>query len=353
MRAPGVRSPSSVGSSGTSWLQRRRARARPRSCQPDSRCRASPTPGRRTHPPTGWSAPPGRCLGWRRGLRPRDRREPAAGRPGRAAGRVDHVAAVPRRTGDGDRARDARQRRSLGGLAGRHRAGPRTLRGRRPRSPPAGDDRRGDRGPLRGFLQRHAVAALPRPGGQAGVPPRVVGLLRRGEPAVRGHGRRAGQRGRSGLGARLPDAAGPPDAARAPPRPADRLLPAHPVPTGRAVPAAAVATAAARGAARRRPGRVPDARRRRELRAPRAPAGRTQDPPRPRLPARRPDGARRGVPDLHRRPGLRGARPDSRGDRPGQGDPQRAGRPAQDLPRAWTGSTTPRASTPGSARTPS
>ena len=51
--------------------------------------------------------------------------------------------------------------------------------------------------------------------------------------------------------------------------------------------------------------------------------------------------------------GLRGARPDARGDRPGQGDPQRAGRPAQDLPRAWTGSTTPRASTPGSARTPS
>ncbi len=47
------------------------------------------------------------------------------------------------------------------------------------------DDRRGDRGPLRGLLQRHPVAALPRPRGQAGVPPRVVGLLRRGQPAVR------------------------------------------------------------------------------------------------------------------------------------------------------------------------
>ena len=50
---------------------------------------------------------------------------------------------------------------------------------------PGADDRRGDRGPLRGLLQRHAVAALPRPRGQAGVPPRVVGLLRRGQPAVR------------------------------------------------------------------------------------------------------------------------------------------------------------------------
>ena len=46
---------------------------------------------------------------------------------------------------------------------------------------------------------------------------------------------------------------------------------------------------------------LPAARRRRELRPPGAPAGRPQDPPRPRLPARRPDRARRGVPDLHRR----------------------------------------------------
>ena len=93
----------------------------------------------------------------------------------------------------------------------------------------------------------------------------------------------------------------PADAARAPARPADRLLPAHPVPAGRAVPAAAVAAPAARGPARRRPGRLPAARRRRELRAAGPPAGRPQDPPRPRLPARRPDRARRGVPDLDRR----------------------------------------------------
>ena len=42
-----------------------------------------------------------------------------------------------------------------------------------------------------------------------------------------------------------------------------------------------------RGPARRRPGRLPAARRRRELRAARPPAGRPQDPPRAGLPARR------------------------------------------------------------------
>ena len=52
-------------------------------------------------------------------------------------------------------------------------------------------DRRGDRGVLRGLLQRHPLAALPRRGRQAGVPPRVVGLLRRGQPALRRAGRRA------------------------------------------------------------------------------------------------------------------------------------------------------------------
>ena len=215
------------------------------------------------------------------------------------------------------------------------------------------DDRRGHRGPLRGVLQRHAVAALPRPGGQAGVPPRVVGLLRRGQPAVRRQGRRAGQRGRAGVGARLPDAAGAADAARAAAGPADRLLPAHPVPAGRAVPAAALAAPAARGAARRRPGRLPAARRRRQLRPAGPPAGRPQDPPRPRLPARRPDRARRGVPDLDRRRRLRGAGADRRGRPPA---PRRSAARSATRARsssAWTGSTTPRASTRGCAPTPS
>ena len=108
------------------------------------------------------------------------------------------------------------------------------------------------------------------------------------------------RQGRHGVGARLPAPAGPADAARAAARPADRVLPAHPVPAGRAVPAAAVAPADPRGPARRRPGRLPAARRGRQLRAPGAAAGRPQDPPRPDLPARRPHGAGRGVPDLDR-----------------------------------------------------
>ena len=78
-------------------------------------------------------------------------------------------------------------------------------------------------------------------------------------------------RGRDGLGARLPAAAGAGDAARAAPGPAHRLLPPHPVPAGRAVRPAAVARAAGRGAARRRPRRLPARRRRRTTSC--APAG--------------------------------------------------------------------------------
>ena len=139
--------------------------------------------------------------------------------------------------------------------------------------------------------------------------------------------------GAHGVGARLPAAARAADAARAAPRPAHRLLPPHPVPAGRAVPAAALAPAGARGSARRRPGGLPAAGRRRQLRAPRATAGGPQDPPRPRLPARRPHREGRGVPHLDRRQGVRGPRPDRRRGRARQGDPRGAGQPAQDLPR--------------------
>ena len=88
-----------------------------------------------------------------------------------------------------------------------------------------------------------------------------------GQPAVRAGRRRPGRPGRDGLGARLPAAAGPEDAARAAARPAHRLLPPHPVPAAGALRAAAVAQAGGRGAARRGPRRLPAGRRRRELRA--------------------------------------------------------------------------------------
>ena len=185
--------------------------APPRSCQPDTSCRASPT-----------------RIGWRReplptqaaGRRPRRRRQPAAGRPcGRRRGQR-HVAPLPRRPGLRADAGDEGQPGCLAGLARRHRRGPGALRGGRH---PAGADRDEpgrDRELLRGLLQRHAVAAVPRPGRQAVVPPGVVGRLRARQPAVRRAGGRGGREGRHGVGAGLPAPAGAADAARPAARPA-------------------------------------------------------------------------------------------------------------------------------------
>ena len=105
-----------------------------------------------------------------------------------------------------------------------------------------------------------------------------------------------------------------------------------------------------RGAARRRPGRLPAQRRRPELRAPGPPAGRPQDPPRPGLPARRPDRAGRGVPDLDR---LARASRSWPGRSPSRSARSRSARRSATRARsssASTASTTPRASTPGCAR---
>ena len=90
-----------------------------------------------------------------------------------------------------------------------------------------------------------------------------------------------------------------------------------------------------------------------ELRPPRPPAGRPQDPPRLGLPPGRPRRAGPRVPDLHRRRRLRGAGPLRAGHRPRRGDPARPRQPEEAVPRASTGSTTPRASTPGCARSAS
>ena len=121
--------------------------------------------------------------------------------------------------------------------------------------------RRGDRGVLRGLLQRHPVAALPRRRAPSRSSTASGGTPTSRSTGASPTGRRGRRRGRDGVGARLPAAAGARDAARAAARPADRLLPAHPVPAGRAVPAAAVAPPDPRGPARRRPGRLPAARR--------------------------------------------------------------------------------------------
>ena len=231
---------------------------------------------------------------------------------------------------------------------------PRAVRRRRPDAGAGAAERAGDRGVLRGLLQRHPVAALPRRRRQAGVPPRVVGRLRRGQPALRRAGRRGGRRGRHRVGAGLPAAAGAADAARAAPRPAHRLLPAHPVPAGRAVPAAALAPPDPRGAARRRPGRLPARRRRGQLRPAGAPAGRPQDPPRHRstCPTAGPCGRRRSRSPSTPRASRSWPASEAVAAR-AAGDPRGARQPAHGASSASTGSTTPRASTPGCARSAS
>ena len=85
-----------------------------------------------------------------------------------------------------------------------------------------------------------------------------------------------------------------------------------------------------------------------ELRAAGPPAGRAQDPPRPRLPARRAHRARRRLPDLDRLRRLRGAGPlgGGRGARRARSARRWATRAR--CSSASTGSTTPRASAPGS-----
>ncbi len=96
------------------------------------------------------------------------------------------------------------------------------------------------------------------------------------------------RRGRDRLGPGLPAPARAGDAARAPTRPADRVLPAHPVPADRAVHADAVPRRDPARAARRRPGRLPAAAGGAELR----PAG-----PAPARAALRGSGHRRRRPD--------------------------------------------------------
>ncbi len=101
-------------------------------------------------------------------------------------------------------------------------------------------------------------------------------------------------------------------AARAPPRPAHRVLPAHPVPAHGAVHAAPVAQADHRGAARRRSRRLPHRRRRPQL--PRAGHPLHRRHRRARRPAlRRPGRPVRRVPDLHRLQVARRARAHARG----------------------------------------
>ena len=74
----------------------------------------------------------------------------------------------------------------LGGLAGPGRRRGGAVRGRRAAAAPGDPVDRGRRELLRGLLQRHALAALPRRRRPAVVPPALVAGLRAGQRAVRG-----------------------------------------------------------------------------------------------------------------------------------------------------------------------
>ncbi|CAA9434826.1 MAG: Trehalose-6-phosphate synthase, partial [uncultured Pseudonocardia sp.] len=260
--------------------------------------------------------------------------QPAARRPGDAAGRHAPLEAQPGRAGHGAGADAAQPEGRVGRLARRPGRPGGPVRGGRAPAAPRRAVGPGGRGLLRGLLQRHALAALPRRRGPAGVPPALVAGLRAGQRALRRGHRRRGRARRHGLGAGLPAPAAADRAPRAAARPEDRLLPAHPLPAHRAVPAAALAHPHRRGTARRRPRRLPHPRRRAQLPLARLALHRGDPGPRSqRADLPRPLGEARRVPDLHR---LRAPRRDlAQRRRPAAGEEHPGGprEPRADHPR--------------------
>ena len=143
---------------------------------------------------------------------------------------------------------------------------------------PVRAQRRRRRALLRGLLERHDLAAVPRRHRRAPLPPRLVGGLLSGSIA----------------GSRMPPPRSPPRARPSgcrttscsscrsmlrelAPRPDHRLLPPHSLPGIRPLLAAAVAAPGARGPARRRRHRIPARGGCRQLRAGRAPAAALRD----------------------------------------------------------------------------
>ena len=142
------------------------------------------------------------------------------------------------------------------------------------------------------------------------------------------------RRGRHRLGAGLPAPAGAGDAARAAPRPADRLLPAHPVPAGRAL------LASCRGAARSSRGcsaptwSASSCRVRPPTSSAWCASGSATRPTATRSTCRTDGSCRRAAfPISIDAAGLRGAGPLRGGRGAGRRDPRGARQPAQGLPR--------------------
>ena len=259
----------------------------------------------------------------------------------------------PRRPRVGAHVRAAPHRRVVGGLERRERRSGRARGARRHRPAIGADVGARLRGVLPRLLQRDLWPlyhdAVRRPRSTASW----WRAYRGGEPALRRGRARLPLAGRERLGARLPAPARAPDAPRAAARRAHRLLPAHAVPSEGALHAAALAT---RDPARGCSARIWSASR---SPAPRRTSRGSRDGSWARGQGGRPvdgtaDGAGGRLPDLRRRarssrPGPRAAAIRQRASR----DAPRARRSRRSCSSGSTGSTTRRASSSASVRSPS
>ncbi len=190
---------------------------------------------------------------------------------------------------------------------------------------------------LRGVLECDTVAAVSRCHCQADLPSRVVGTLRRRQPPIRRGHLTCRCPGRDGVGAGLPVAVGPEDAARTAARSDHRILSAHSVSPGGALHAVALARGDHRRAARCGPRRIPSGRRGAELPLPRPATGRSRDDPRDggcpvpvgRSAAGRPHREGGCVPHLHRLRRTGSHRPQPRNPETCKTDSHRAWQPTQ------------------------
>ena len=183
---------------------------------------------------------------------------------------------------------------------------------------------------LRGVLERHALAAVPRRDQGVELRRRRLERVRGGQRTVRDPDRQHRTARTPSCGSTTTTCSSSRDAARPAVRRPDRMVQPHPVPAARAVPAPAVANGDHQRSARRRRARVPARTWRPELRRRGPPTRRTR--PRSTTTWSNYEGRhvlRRQLPDLDRRRRLRAAR-----QRPG--DPRNAPR------RSAPGSATPR-----------
>jgi len=216
----------------------------------------------------------------------------------------------------------------LVGRVGRHllESGAGPVRSRGDAHPARGDLGRRGRGVLPRFLERDAVAPVPRLDPRADLPPEVVVALPACQQALRrGRDRAVARSGRHDLGPGLPVAVGSGHGSRAAFRCSDRFFSAHPVPARGAVRQDPVASPDPRGPAGSRRAGVPDQAQRPELRPDGPQVHRGNGHQRPPALSRTSDRDQR-LPDLDRRRAVPVDRARPGGDRGIASVPRQLGR---------------------------